>query len=149
VLVLSGVLDRDDATLTPTATTPGATTPAETTSPPATSGSSSTTSSTSSTTTTTSSTTTSTTTTSSTTSVPTVEVVASDYVGRKIKQVTSDLEALGLVVDAVPDPASEAPKDEVTAVEEGTYQEGDTVTVTYSDAQPGPPGDGDDQGGDD
>ena len=73
-----------------------------------------------------------------------MEVVAGDYVGRKLKQVTADLEALGLVVDAVADPDSEAPKDEVTAVQEGTYRAGDTVTVTYSDAKPGK---GDDTGG--
>jgi len=64
-------------------------------------------------------------------------VVAADLVGRKLGQVTSDLEALGLVVEAVPDPTSEAPKNEVVAVDEGTFAPGDTVTVTFSDAEPG------------
>ena len=76
-------------------------------------------------------------------------MVAADHVGRRLNQVTRDLEALGLVVEAVPDPASEAPKDEVVAVDEGTFAPGDTVTVTYSDPAPGGgPGTGDDEGGD-
>ncbi len=132
VLAASGLLGgQDDPSTSPTSV-----------STPATSTSSS-----STTTSSTSSTTSAPPTTSSTTTVETVEVVAGDYVGRKLKQVTADLEALDLVVDAVADPDSEAPKDEVTAVEEGTYRAGDTVTVTYSDAKPGPPGDGDDDTG--
>ena len=142
VLVATGVLGGDeDPTATTTPTTQATTTP-----PPATT--SSTTSSSSSTSTTTSSTTT------TTTAEPvTVEVVADDYVGRPRKDVTQELEQLGLVVQAEPDPDSEAPKDEVTAVAEGTYEEGDTVAVTYSDAKPGkgdggpPGGGGDDEGG--
>ncbi|GAB4065145.1 hypothetical protein GCM10028777_13830 [Angustibacter speluncae] len=81
--------------------------------------------------------------------------MAADYVGRPLKDVQKDLEKLGLVVQAEPDPDSEAPKNEVTAVAEGTYEEGDTVAVTYSDAAPGGPGGGgpppggggDDEGG--
>lgn len=146
VLVATGVLGGDeDPTATTTPTTQATTTP-----PPETT-SSSTTSSSSSTSTTTSSTTTTTT----TVEPVTVEVVAADYVGRPLKDVRKDLEKLGLVVQAEPDPDSEAPKDEVTAVAEGTYEEGDTVAVTYSDAAPGGPGGGgpppggggDDEGG--
>ncbi len=76
-----------------------------------------------------------------------IEVVAADYVGRKLKDVTKDLEELGLEVDAVPAAASEEKKDTVTAVAEGTYAEGDTVVVEYSEG--GASGSGDDEGGDD
>jgi hypothetical protein len=150
VLVATGVLGGDDDGTV--ATTP---TPQPTTSEPAT-----TTESSSSSTTTTSSSTTTTTTSTTTTAEPvTIEVVAADYVGRPVKDVRRDLEELGLVVAEEPDPDSEAPRNEVTAVAEGTYDEGDTVAVTYSDAQPGegggppgegggPPGEGDDEGGD-
>ena len=82
-----------------------------------------------------------------TSSAPTtVEVVASDYVGRPVQEVTKALEKLGLVVQAQPDPESTAPKHEVLSVQEGTFEQGDTVAVTYSDAKPG--GGGDDEGGD-
>ncbi len=74
-----------------------------------------------------------------------VEVVAADYVGRKLKDVTKDLEKLGLEVEAVPVAGSDAKKDEVTAVAEGTYAEGDTVRVEYSE---GDAGSGDNKGGD-
>lgn len=150
VLVATGVLGGGGD---PVATTP---TTAATTAPPSqTSSTSSSSTSTTGTSTTTTSTTSTTTTSTTITSEPvTVEVVASDYVGRPLRQVTRDLERLGLVVAAEPDAGSEARRDEVTAVAEGTYEEGDTVAVTYSDAGPGnggggPPGDGgDDEGGD-
>jgi serine/threonine-protein kinase len=145
VFVLAGALtaslfDRDpgtDPTTSPSAT--GASSASE----PATQTSSTSTTTTQSPTT---APTTTTPTTTTTTPAPTgIEVLAANYVGRKLKDVQKELERLGLVVNAVPAEVSDAPENQVTAVEEGTYAEGETVRVEYSEGN----SPGNDEGGDD
>jgi serine/threonine-protein kinase len=68
------------------------------------------------------------------------ELSEDDYVGRPRAEVQADLEIMGLQVQMEPDPGSDEPADTVTALTEGTFVEGDTVTVRYST------GDGDGNG---
>lgn len=85
------------------------------------------------------------TTTSSTTTEPEGIVVTQDeYVGRDLKGVEKDLKELGLSIEKV-EADSDRPKEEVIAVQEGTYAPGDTVVVTLSKG----PGKGNNEGGDD
>jgi serine/threonine-protein kinase len=86
--------------------------------------------------------------TTTTTSAPTtttpegIEVVAGDYVGRPKDDVLAELKDLGLKPEERKEKDTDAEKDTVLAVDEGTYDEGDTVTVVVADPpkDPGTPG---------
>ena len=66
-------------------------------------------------------------------------VTAGDFVGRSLEEVTADLQALGLVVDARPLQNADVPAGQVTAVTpEGVLAEGTSVVVSYAVAPPPP-----------
>src|SRR5699024_5641057 len=71
---------------------------------------------------------------SETETVATVEITASDYVGRGLEEVTAELEELGFTVEAEERDDSE-PYGTVIALDPtGEVEEGETITVTFSNA---------------
>jgi beta-lactam-binding protein with PASTA domain len=62
-----------------------------------------------------------------------ITVVASDYVGRDAKAVRDELEGLGLKVKQQKQKDTDADKGTVLAVSEGTFHEGDTLTMIVAD----------------
>ncbi|MFZ5872167.1 MAG: PASTA domain-containing protein, partial [Actinomycetota bacterium] len=81
-----------------------------------------------------------------------VQVVAADYVGRPADEVERELKDLGLEVETRDERDTDAAKGTVIWVSEGTFEPGDTVTVTVADPKDGPadrPGKGNDDTKDD
>lgn len=67
-----------------------------------------------------------------------VQVVAADYVGRPADEVERELKDLGLEVETRDERDTDAAKGTVIGVSEGTFEPGDTVTVTVADPKEGP-----------
>ncbi|WP_022870043.1 protein kinase domain-containing protein [Yaniella halotolerans] len=71
---------------------------------------------------------------SETETVATVELVASDYVGRDLEEVTAELEELGFTVEAEERDDSEPYGTVIALNPTGEVEEGETITVTFSNA---------------
>ena len=71
---------------------------------------------------------------SETETVATVEIVAADYVGRDIDEVTAELEELGFNVEAEERDDSEAYGTVIALTPTGEVEEGEDITVTFSNA---------------
>src|SRR5699024_2515075 len=71
---------------------------------------------------------------SETETVATVEIVAADYVGRDVEEVTAELEELGFNVEAEERDDSEAYGTVIALTPTGEVEEGEDITVTFSNA---------------
>lgn len=71
---------------------------------------------------------------SETETVATVEITASDYVGRGLEEVTAELEELGFTVEAEERDDSEPYGTVIALNPTGEVEEGETITVTFSNA---------------